>query len=45
MAQWLSQLLRDMKYTVYDLDAMGLNPGWIELGSAVILPKSSFNQR
>ena len=32
--RWLSgydERLRDMKYTVINLEVMGLNPGWIEL--------------
>ena len=26
------ECLRDMKCTVDDLEVMGLNPGWVELG-------------
>ena len=33
MAEWLRRWhLRDMKCTVHDLEVMGLNPGWVELG-------------
>ena len=33
MAEMLRrQRLRDIKCTVHDLDVMGLNPSWVELG-------------
>ena len=34
--------LRDMKCTVHDLEVMGSNPGWIELGVRIILLSKSY---